>query len=547
MRKLTLSARIMLIGMGLGMLTVIQGFLSLHSMYQARRIVNAMNDDTYATLFLAGKMKAVAKDQRMAIILHMAGANDAEMAKQESAVDKAERELKQIRDDYPKKDPKDRELMAELAARQGEFDQIGQEIEALSRAGRKEEAWRIYNSRLQDATLARRRIEDELAEIDKARGDALTRSAVYEMAHGIPVIWGALLATIVVGTAGALIFARLVRHSIEPLEAAIRALGEGVLRSKIKVVTNDDIGSMAAYMNGALEQMTGTVSGIDYCSNKITDAVAEILARSTRAAETAVIQRDRIRQISDSMQEMAEGAQHVSEDSSRASDSARNALEIARQGGLIVNDALINMRTIAESVNTTAHRIEELGRNSDEIGKIVAVIDEIAGQTNLLALNAAIEAARAGDQGRGFAVVAGEVRRLAERTAKATREIAQMISAVQTETRQAVVRMKQGTSQVEAGVVTTSKAGASLEAIIAAAQNVGDMVSRITATASEQGGAAIGINENVAQIARLTSESAEDAQLSTNTCDRLSELAVTLKQIVNQFSFRQIISAGSQP
>jgi len=222
-----------------------------------------------------------------------------------------------------------------------------------------------------------------------------------------------------------------------------------------------------------------------------------------------------------------------------------NTLEIARQGGLIVNDALVNMRRIAEAVNATRNRIEELGSNSEQIGKIVAVIDEIAGQTNLLALNAAIEAARAGEQGRGFAVVAGEVRRLAERTTNATREIAQMISAVQTKTRQAVVQMKQGTSQVEAGVVTTSKAGASLEAIIAAAQNVGEMISRISATASEQGGAATGINENVAQIARLTSESAEDAQLSTNTCDRLSELAVTLKQIVNQFSFHQIISAGA--
>jgi methyl-accepting chemotaxis protein len=547
MAKLTLSARIMLIGMGLGTLTVIQGFLSLHSMYQARRIVNAMNDDTYATLFLAGKMKAVAKDQRMAIILHLAASSDAEMAQNEAAVDKAEADLKQVRDQYPKKDPRDVEMLAALAARQAEFYRVGREIEALSRAGRKQEAWQMYNSGLQTATLARRKIEEQLAEIDKARGDALTRSAVFEMAHGIPLIWGFLLATIVVGTTGALIFARMVRHSIEPLEAAIRALGEGVLRSKVKVVTNDDIGSMAAYMNGALEQMTGTVSGIDYCSNKITDAAAEILARATRAAEAAVSQRDRIRQISDSMHAMVEGVQHVSEDSSRASDSARNTLEIARQGGQIVNDALVSMRMIAESVNATAHRIEELGRNSNEIGKIVAVIDEIAGQTNLLALNAAIEAARAGEQGRGFAVVAGEVRRLAERTTNATREIAGMIAKVQQETRQAVVQMQQGTSQVEAGVATTSKAGASLEAIIAAAQNVGEMIARISATASEQGGAAIEINENVGQIARLTGESTEDAQLSTNTCDHLSELAVTLKQIVNQFSFRQIISAGSKP
>jgi len=246
------------------------------------------------------------------------------------------------------------------------------------------------------------------------------------------------------------------------------------------------------------------------------------------------------------MQEMVESVQDVSEHSSRASDSAGNAVEIARRGGLIVNDALVTMRTIANSVNAAAQKMEELGKSSDQIGRIVEVINEIAGQTNLLALNAAIEAARAGEQGRGFAVVAGEVRRLAERTTTATREIGQMIEAVQSETRQAVEQMKAGTTQVEAGVVTTSRAGASLEEIISAAKSVGDMISRISMTASQQGGAAQLINSNVEQIARLTSESAEDAQQSTNSCDNLSKLALSLKEIVHQFSFHQIISAGAE-
>ena len=545
MKNMTLSARILAMGMALGSLTVIQGILSIHSMYNAKRIVYAMNDDTYATLFLAGKMKSVAKDQRIAIIMHLIATSDAEMAKNESLVDKANSDLKKIRDDYPRKDPKDAQLLNELAIRQGEFYQVWTEIRTLGRAGKKQEAWDTYNTKLQVATAARRKIEEELAEVDKARGDGLTQSATKELARGIPVIWAILLLTVVVGTSLALGFARLVRRSIEPLEAAIRSLGQGVLRGKVDILTSDDIGSMASYMNGALEQMTGTVSGIDYCSNKITAATSEILANSAHAAESAITQRDRIRQIGNSMQEMVASVQHVSEDSNRASDSAGNAVEIARQGGQIVNDALIHMRTIADSVNTTANKIAELGRSSDQIGKIVAVINEIAEQTNLLALNAAIEAARAGEQGRGFAVVAGEVRRLAERTTKATKEIAQMIETVQSETRQAVEQMKTGTTQVEAGVATTSKAGASLEAIISAAQNVGDMISRISASASQQGGAAQQINANVEQIAQLTTKSAEDAQQSTDSCDNLTKLAISLKQIVNQFTFHQIISSGS--
>ena len=460
-------------------------------------------------------------------------------------VDKANKDLQKIRDDYPQKNPQDVELLKELANRQGEFYKVWTEIRGLSRAGKKQDAWDTYNTKLQTATVARRKIEEELAEVDKARGDGLTRSAVKGFARSIPIIWTIMLLTMVVGTILALGFARLVCRSIEPLETAIRSLGQGVLRGKVDVLTSDDIGSMASYMNGALEQMTGTVSGIDYCSNKISDATSEILSHSARAAESAITQRDRIRQIGDAMQQMVASVQHVSEDSNRASDSADNAVEIARQGGHIVNDALIHMQTIADSVNVTAHKIAELGKSSDQIGRIVAVINEIAEQTNLLALNAAIEAARAGEHGRGFAVVAGEVRRLAERTTKATKEIAHMIETVQTETRQAVEQMKTGTTQVEAGVATTSKAGASLEAIISAAQNVGDMISRISASANQQGGAAQQINANVEQIAELTTKSAEDAQQSTDSCDHLSKLALSLKQIVNQFTFHQIISSGS--
>jgi len=545
--KLTLSNKIVLAGAVLGVLTLTQGFLSLMTMYRTRRAVEAMNNDTYATLYLAGQMKAVAKDQRIAIILHINATSDAEMARNEALVDKGEADLRKIRDDYPKFDPKDRTELEELAVRQASFYQVWSEIKALSRAGKKPEAWAIYNTRLADATKARRKIEEELAEIDKVRGDALTQTAVNNIARGIPAVWAILLFSIMVGTTGIFWFAHTIRRSIEPLEAAILALGKGVLRGKVEVLSADDVGSMSAFMNGALEQLTCTVSGIDYCSDKITSATNEILLSAKRAADAAITQRDRIVQIGDSMREMVGSVQNVSFDSSRASDSAGNAVEIARQGGLIVDEALVTMRTIAESVNATAEKIAELGKHSDQIGRIVAVIDEIAGQTNLLALNAAIEAARAGEQGRGFAVVAGEVRRLAERTTNATKEVGQMVETIQRGTKEAVEQMKAGTMQVEAGVATTSKAGASLSEIISAAQSVGDMISRISATASQQGGAVQQIDANVKEIASLTSQSAEDAQQSTNSCDNLSNLALSLKDIVHQFTFHQIIGAGSQP
>ena len=545
MGKWTLGKKILLGGTFFGALTVLQGFISLSTMYRARQAVNALNHDTFATLYLAGKMKGVAKDQRIAIIFDINAASEADFAKYEALADKADADLRQIRDDYPKFDPRDRDAIAELAIDQARFYQVWTKIRTASRAGDKQRAWSIYNTELQQATLARRKIEDSLAEIDNKRGENITQTAIDNINRGIPEVGGVLLIAVILGAALSVWFSRLIDRSMKPLEDAIQALGKGVLRGSVGTLSNDDVGSMASYMNTALEQMTATVSGIDDCSDKLKTAANEILSRTTHAAQAAITQRDRIRLIGNSMQEMVESVHRVSEDSNRASSSAGDAIELARQGGAIVHDALINMNTIAESVKATTQKIEELGKSSDQIGRIIAVIDEIANQTNLLALNAAIEAARAGEQGRGFAVVAGEVRRLAERTTAATKEIAQMIETVQAETQQAVSQMHAGTKQVEAGVTTTSKAGASLQEIIAAAQNVGDMIERISTASSRQGASADQINSNVEQIACLTTESAEDAQQSTNSCQKLSDLSHSLKEIVSQFTFRQIISTGS--
>jgi len=545
MARWTLGRKVLLVGTMFGALTVLQGFLSLSSMYRTRQAVNALNHDTFATLYLAGKMKGVAKDQRIAIIFDINSTTEAEFAKYEGQVDKADADLRQIRDDYPKFDPRDRDAIAELTIDQAQFYQAWTEIRAASRGGDKQRAWNLYNTKLQQATLTRRKMEDYLAEIDNKRGESITQTAIHNVEYGIPEVGAIVLLTVILGTTMCFWFSRRIDRSLKPLENAIRALGKGVLRGTVDILTNDDIGYMASYMNTALDQMTATVSGIDYCSDKIKIATNEIVLRTGRAAEAAITQRDRIRLIGDSMQEMVESVQRVSEDSSRASLSAGDAIEIARQGGLIVQDALTNMNAIAESVKATAQKIEELGKSSDQIGRIIKVINEIANQTNLLALNAAIEAARAGEQGRGFAVVAGEVRRLAERTTAATKEIAQMVQLVQADTRQAVSQMHAGTQQVEAGVNTTSKAGASLQEIIAAAQNVGDMITRISTAAGRQGESAMQINTNVEQIACLTAESAEDVQQSTDSCQKLSDLSKSLKEIIGQFKFRQIISAGS--
>jgi methyl-accepting chemotaxis protein len=278
-------------------------------------------------------------------------------------------------------------------------------------------------------------------------------------------------------------------------------------------------------------------------SEQVASASDELSSSATLQAQGADHQKDQTAQVATAMQEMSCTVQQVSEDCSRAAEASIRAAETAREGGVIVEKALTQMRAISDSVGATAKKIGELGRSTEQIGRIAGVIDDIADQTNLLALNAAIEAARAGEQGRGFAVVADEVRKLAERTTTATKEIAQMITVIQDGTQGAVKAMEIGSQQVEAGVTSTARAGESLRQIIQMSEEVGSMIAHIATAATEQSGATADVNQSVDQIAQLVKESAVAAQQSAVACQNLSELALALRNMVSSF---KLLEAGTE-
>ena len=313
------------------------------------------------------------------------------------------------------------------------------------------------------------------------------------------------------------------------------AEGEGDLTKRIEITAQDEVGELARWFNTFIDKLHEILSQVASNTESVTDTAREVAASSREHSQGVESQRAQADQVATAMQEMSSTVQQVSENSNNAAAASQKAADSARAGGAVVEETLARMRAIAESVGNTARQVKELGKRSDQIGQIIGVIDEIADQTNLLALNAAIEAARAGEQGRGFAVVADEVRKLAERTSKATKEIADMIRSIQSETKSAVSAMEAGTKEVQRGVESTTLAGSSLHEIIETNQGVNDMIAHIATAATEQAAATEQINKSISEIARITASSAQVTQQSQQALEDLSQLAQNLQALVRQF------------
>lgn len=315
----------------------------------------------------------------------------------------------------------------------------------------------------------------------------------------------------------------------------MKAVAQGDLTERVPVTSHDEVAELAQWFNTFLDKLQETLGQVSSNTQSLAASSEEIATSSRDQAQDAETQKDQTNQVAAAMQEMSATVHEISENSNKAAAASQKAAETAHEGGKVVEETLSRMRTIANSVGDTARKVQELGKRSDEIGRISGVIDDIADQTNLLALNAAIEAARAGEQGRGFAVVADEVRKLAERTGNATKEIAEMICKIQAETKTAVIAMEAGSKEVESGVESTRRAGESLQGIIQMSEQVGDMVTQIATAATQQSATTETINNNIEEIARIASSTESGAQQTAGALQDVAGLALNLRELVSQF------------
>ncbi len=343
-----------------------------------------------------------------------------------------------------------------------------------------------------------------------------------------------------------LILTRMIAPPLAAVTSALEKLAQRDLTAAVDFSREDELGRLAAALNRSVSAMRGVIESVAIGVSTLSTAAGELSIRSRETSGNTHAQSDKTNQIAAAAQEMTATIGEISNNAEAAAGASRQSAEKANEGGAVMKAAAETMQRIHAASASVADKMNELATRSLEIGKVVTVIQEISEQTNLLALNAAIEAARAGEHGRGFAVVAGEVRRLAERTRSATREISATIESIQMETRQTLDLMQGSQFAVENGIDETSRARTSLEAIIASAREVEHMIHLIATAATEQTAAAGEISESASQISQLATENSQASEETAEGCKQLTVLAGDLDGVIRQFHLNEDHQPGGR-
>ena len=352
-------------------------------------------------------------------------------------------------------------------------------------------------------------------------------------------VLGILVGVILLSLVVTVLLSYLVNRSIlVPIRGTVRvieSISSGDLTQRIEIKSSCEIGGMSRNINTFIDSIHASIQSFASNAHELAAASEELSNTSNRMALGAEQVAGQSTAVATAGEEMTATSKDISFNCQAAAESSVAAMAAANSGSAVVGQTVTIMGRIAERVQLSSKTIEGLGTRSDQIGAIIGTIEDIADQTNLLALNAAIEAARAGEQGRGFAVVADEVRALAERTTRATREISEMIKSIQTETRSAVGEMESGVREVEQGTAEAGRSGDAIRQILQQIEAVNLQVNQIATAAEEQTATTSEIAGNMYRITEVIQETSNGAQESAAAAQRQAALAAELQAVVSRF------------
>lgn len=408
-------------------------------------------------------------------------------------------------------------------------------LEPLMRAGDIPSAVNLIAAGIRPLTNKMEEQINDLTEFNNKGAAKAGETAADIYSSGLWLVAG-IIASVVLLTIGlAFLLTKSITGPISDALSVAERIASSDLSKAVEVNGTDEAGRLLKALAQMQQNLRNTIVQISDSSTQLASAAEEMTAVTEESSRGLVSQNDEVNQAATAVTEMSAAVDEVARNAESASQDSKRTRGFTETGLERVAQTLKSIQRLSGNVEQTSEQIQGLSNRAQDISKVVEVIRGIAEQTNLLALNAAIEAARAGEQGRGFAVVADEVRALAHRTQMSTQEIEQMIAAIQTDSENAVQAMTTSRDLANQSLDIAQEASSSLDQIATAITQINERNLQIATASEEQSHVAREVDQNLLRIRDLASQSAAGASQTASACGEVSQLAISLNQLVTRF------------
>lgn len=537
MKNITIAQRIVMLICASIVALLVVGSVGLYVAKTETDSINLISDDALAGIVVISEARQAFMDVRANLNVHLANAAPEAKAAAEQRLEAAEKTAKQLLKDYEKllTDAEDKKLLTtDVESMSVYLELIHSRVIPLSRKNESD----TDENRQKGAAASGKVMKAFSEHLDYNKKEAAdsTKAALAGAAKGrMHTLIVIVLSILTIGSLGFFLL-RNIKTSLNGIQSMVNRIESDLdFTVRVTVSNQDEIGQTTSALNRLLDKLQSNLKSIAAGAQSVASAAGLMSTTSTQVATASHQQSEAASSMAATVEEMTVSINHVGDRAQEANRISSESGQLATSGEKVIGQTVSDIRDIAVTVNEAAELIHGLEQHSQQIANVVAVIKEVADQTNLLALNAAIEAARAGEQGRGFAVVADEVRKLAERTAISTQEIARTIDTMRGSAGSAVISMQGVVSKVAHGVERAQEADAAIRQLGEGSRNAVGMVEEITAAIREQGSATNNIAAQVERIAQMSEESSAAAGNSAQTARDLDRLATDMQRIVSSY------------